>query len=92
MTTVRTLEELHNLDTSYEIVMTFEGVSTRLGFSVKKTKGTLLSIACNNGELISSKMTETELDQEYTYSKKDGLKFGRVVIAFSGMTERDFAV
>jgi len=87
--TPRTLTQMQNRPTSYEIGMTYQGQTTRLGFTQRTTKGTLLSMAQANSEEALRLMGDWDGDAAYT--KARGWTFGPVRIHFTGMTERDIA-
>ncbi len=83
----KTLEQLQNRPTSYEVVVVFRGSSTRLDFTQRKTKSGLLAVARQNGDKILAMLGDWS--GEASYTKKTGWVFGPVVIEFSGLTERD---
>lgn len=86
----RTLRAMHLYGTRYEVVARHEdGSEHRLGFTAKRTKRALLSIAQANGPMILDWLGDW--DGLATYRKDFGWKFGPVAIAFSGRTERDVA-
>ena len=84
----RTLQAMHRRLTAYEVVAKHEnGTETRLAFTERSTKQSLLQIAQANGQMILDLIGDW--DGEATYSKAHGWTFGPVSIHFSGRTERD---
>ena len=78
--------------TRYEVAITKNGQVVRsVGFTARKTKATLFFYAQENGREISDLLTESELDENYSYSALSGLRFGSVSVVYTGRTERDCA-
>lgn len=89
-TAPRTLTQMQNLPTSYEVAVTeANGNETRLGFTERTTKGTLLNMVCSNGQFILTLLGDW--DEDWTYSKATGVTLGPVRVHFTGRTERDIA-
>ena len=91
MTTVepRTIAQMQFRPTSYEVTVSHNGEETRLAFTERRTKSTLLRIAQGNSETILAMLGVW--DGEATYTKAQGWTFGPVSIRYSGKTERDLA-
>lgn len=85
----RTLVELQNRPTTYEVVLRANGYEKRLGFTARRTKAVLLGFAREHSELILTRMFDP--DATARYSKAYGWQFGNVYVRFSGRTERDIA-
>ncbi len=91
MTTApRTLVQMWNRPTAYEIVARHEdGDEIRLGFSERHTKSALLNaITDNNREAVLTMLGDW--DDVAIYTKLAGWTFGPVRICF-GRTEREIA-
>lgn len=86
-TTPRTITQMKNRPTSYEVVVKTEAVEIRLGFTERKNKHGLLTQARWNGQTILPLIGDW--DDEATYSKSQGWTFGPARVCFSGRTERD---
>ena len=82
--TPRTLTQMQNRPTSYEVAIEGEVVA----YTAKKTKGALLDIAQKNGQKILDQLGDW--DGEAVYRKGKWI-FGPVTIAFTGRTEREAA-
>ncbi len=91
MTTVepRTIAQMANRSTSYEVTVSHNGEETRLAFTERRTKSALLRIAQANSKSILSMLGDW--DSEAKYTKAQGWTFGPVSIRYSGRTERDLA-
>ncbi len=85
----RTLTEMQRYGTSYEIALTAHGFETRLAFSQRCTKATLLKVAQQNADQILALLDDW--DGEATYAKATGWTFGPARVHFTGRTERDVA-
>lgn len=85
----RTITEMLNLPTAYEVVVKTDAVEIRLGFTSRRTKHGLLSQAKWHGKTILPLIGDW--DGEATYSRAQGWTFGPARIYFSGKTERDCA-
>ena len=84
----RTLTQMQHRSTAYEVVATHEsGRETRLAFTERRTKQSLLKIAQNNGQIILDMLGSW--NGNATYSKATGWTFGPVSVRFTGLTERD---
>lgn len=86
--TPRTLTEMQRYGTSYEIAMKAGDTVTRLAFTGRPTKATLLKAAQDNVHQIVSRMGD---DPTETYTKANGWTFGAVRVYYTGRTERDVA-
>ena len=91
MTTPRTLTQMQNRPTSYEVVFVHNNEETRLGFTQRRTKKSLLNMAQENSELLLDKLSSEQLDKDWSYNKNTGLEFTGSFVRFSGRTERDLA-
>ena len=87
ITTPRTLEQLQNRPTSYEVVAKTEAGTVRLGFTERTTKRALLTVAQANGETLLGMIGDW--DGEATHNRITGWTFGPVRVCLSGRTERD---
>lgn len=85
----RSLAEMHNRPTRYEIVATDGARSIRLGFAVQINKGRLLDMARAQGAAIIAMLNGW--NGKPTYSHGNGWQFGPVRVGKSGATERDIA-
>lgn len=86
----RTLAQMQNRPTSYEVVARREGNGDiRLAFTERHTKSVLLSIAQRHGDAVLAMLGDWDGDAKYSASH--GWAFGPVRICFSGQTERDLA-
>ena len=93
MTTARSYESIPvNTVTRYEIaLMENEKIIKVLGYTARKTKGSLFNTV-SNGDDLTSYFQESELDCGYSYNKKWGIVFcARLRVAFTGRTERQVA-
>lgn len=88
-TTPRTLTQMQNRLTSYEVAVTAHGNTVPLGFTERKTRAVLLNLAQANGAAILAQLSGW--DGDATYSKAQGWTFGPARIHFTGRTERDVA-
>jgi len=84
----RTLLEMQNRPTSYEVVATDGTTSIRLGFTAKRTKSSLLNFAHGCGQVAGVMDLIGDWDGEYTYAAQTGFNFGPMWVRFSGNTER----
>lgn len=96
--TPRTLTEMQNRPTAYEIAISVNGKTEIITYAQKTTERALRSTinAHMNDERearITGAMTESELNSEYTYSRALGrIYFAKNVwIGKTGRTERDAA-
>ena len=85
----RTLTEMQRYGTSYEIALTAHGFETRLAFSQRTTKASLLKVAQQNADQVLALLDDW--DGEATYTKEKGWTFGPARVHFTGRTERDVA-
>ena len=85
----RTMTEMQRYGTSYEIALTAHGFETRLAFSQRTTKATLLKVAQQNADQVLALLDDW--DGEATYTKAQGWTFGPARVHFTGRTERDIA-
>ena len=85
----RTLTQQQRYGTSYEVAVTANGNETRLGFTERTTKGTLLNMVRDNGEFILTLLGDW--DGDWTYTKASGVTLGPARVHFTGRTERDIA-
>ena len=84
----RTLAQMQHRPTSYEVAYTYQGATVRLGFTQRKTKAVLLSMARTGGHVLACLGA---WDGEAQYSSTIGWTFGPVRVHFTGRTERDLA-
>lgn len=82
----RTLEEMQNRPTAYEVAVEATGTRTILAYTARQTKSRLLEIAIENGPAIIEMLGDW--DGQQTYSKATGWTFGPARIFFTGGTER----
>lgn len=87
--TPRTLTQMQNLPTSYEVAVTANGETTHLGFTERHTRGTLLNFVPVHGKFILTLLGDW--DGDWTYAKATGVTLGPARVHFTGKTERDFA-
>ena len=85
----RILTEMQRYGTSYEIALTANGYETRLGFTERNTKATLLKAAQENADQVLALLGDW--DGDATYTKMKGWTFGPARVHFTGRTERDVA-
>ncbi len=85
----RTLTEMQRYGTSYEIGLIAGGYETRLGFTGRPTKATLLKVAQHNADQVLALIGDW--DGKATYSKAKGWTFGPARVYYTGRTERDVA-
>ncbi len=85
----RTLTEMQRYGTSYEIALTANGYETRLAFSQRKTRSTLLKVAQQNADQVLALIGDW--DDDAVYSSTTGWTFGPARVHFTGRTERDVA-
>ncbi len=90
-TTPRTLTQMQNRATSYEVAVTAHCNTTRLGFTERKTRAVLLWMAHTYAGAQMGLLTICDWDGKAIYSKGQGWVFGPVRIHFTGRTERDVA-
>lgn len=81
MTNPRTLTEMQNYNTAYEVAI--DGIV--VAYTQRKTKAALLKIAQRNSKMILAKLGETDPEAKYSKGRWD---FGPVTVAFTGRTER----
>lgn len=88
----RTLVQMHNRPTSYEIVAKSANKEVRLGFLVGVNKSNILDLARSNGAVILAMIDELSpgWNDRATYTAA-GWQFGPVRIGKSGRTERELA-
>lgn len=84
----RTLEQLYNRRTSYEIVLTIHGESFRIGFSERKTRDVLISASRSVADVILPHVPE---GLEWRYRAGTITWAPGVTVGFSGRTEREIA-
>ena len=84
--TPRTLTEMQNYPTAYEVSVGGQVVA----YTAQKTKKALLRIAQLNGEAILANFPDEE-DIPASYSKAAGWTFGHIAVKFTGRTEREAA-
>lgn len=83
--------ELYNRPTSYQVVMIDNGTETHLGFTARKTNGSILSFARKHADKIIARMEELGC-ADNTKPAKGEWNFGKgLVVRFSGKTECEFA-
>ncbi len=85
----RTLTEMLHYGTSYEIALIANGYETRLGFTERKTRGTLLKVAQKNADQVLALLGGW--DGDAAYSSTTGWTFGPARVCYTGRTERDVA-
>ena len=85
----RTLTEMQRYGTSYEIALTANGYETRLAFSQRNTKATLLKVARQNADQVLALLGNWDGDAQY--SSTTGWTFGPARVHFTGRTEREVA-
>lgn len=88
MIAARTLAQLHNRPTSYEIVMVINGKQTRLGFTQRRTQQTLLKHLMRNIDTVRASADDLDLFKATRHALLIG---NNVAIRYSGRTERDCA-
>ena len=88
----RTLEQMINFGTSYEVVVISPNSKTRVAFTPCKTKSKLIDLAYKNTDLIVGETSKLGFDNpEFLDISKNKITFsGGVYIAF-GNTERQVA-
>ena len=89
----RTIAQMKNLPTTYEIIMVVADVSEQVAFTARKTKGNLLANAQRFANKNEARMTNLldGFDADGSYNANTGWTFGPVVFRYSGLTERDLA-
>ena len=87
--TPRTLTEMQRYGTSYEIALTAHGFETRLAFTPKRTRATLLKVAQQNADQVLACIGDW--DDDAVYSSTTGWTFGPARVHFTGRTEREVA-
>lgn len=90
----RTLSQMQNRLSSFEIGLYVDGKCVDvLAYTERKTIAVLLSITMKNADIIKSYLSEDELDMPFKKSVKHGVSLGggKVVICYTGYTERDAA-
>lgn len=88
--TPRSLVELQNRNTTYEVVAVVPGGPIRIGFTNRPSYRKFLTMAQKNAETLLPFVSETDM---VSYSQKNGLRLGeKVVIRLSGKTERECAM
>ncbi len=85
----RTLTEMQRYGTSYEIALIANGYETRLAFSQRKTRSTLLKVAQANADQVLALVDDW--DGDAAYSSTTGWTFGPARVYFTGRTEREVA-
>ena len=86
----RTLTQMQRRTTSYEVAVTAGGVTTRLAFTARRTRGALLSIAQDNvGQVLA--LIDDPDNADGRYSSTTGWTFGSARVHFTGRTEREVA-
>ncbi len=88
-TTPRTLTQMQNCASAYEVSVTAHGNTISLGFTERKTRRVLLHMAQANGAAVLAQLGGW--DGDATYSNALGWTFGPARIHFTGRTERDVA-
>ncbi len=86
----RTLTQMQRYGTSYEVAVTVRDVTTRLAFTERRTRASLLNIAQDNGTQILDLIGDAPVG-DATYTKIGGWIFGPARVHFTGRTERDVA-
>lgn len=92
MTTISTLshDDTHNRPTQYEIVVIIDGEKVIAGYSARKTKKALLTVALDNDEVRLQMIAALPADDASnpTYTARNGWVLGNSVIRWSGGTLR----
>ncbi len=85
----RTLTQMQNYPTSYEVAVTANGTTTHLGFTERTTKIALLRMSQAHGEFIITLLGDWK--GNWVYTKASGVTFGPVRVHFTGKSEREIA-
>ncbi len=85
--TPRTLEQMQNYATRYEVAVSVNGETFVANYMVRKSRDALIAVARDNSEHLLNFINEGE---EWKYSRARGLEFNaNVRVYFTGRTERD---
>ncbi len=84
----RSLTDMIDRPTSYEVVLIYKGTTKRIGFSERKTRSALLNMA--RAANVADMLDAADLDTKCSYAKDFGWKFGSATVCF-GQTERQLA-
>ena len=87
--TPRTLTQMQNHITSYEVALTAHGNTIPLGYTERKTRRVLLHMSHLHSATVLAHLGNWNGDA--TYSNAQGWTFGPARIHFTGRTERDVA-
>lgn len=86
----RSRQQLHRRATTYEVAIEIDSNQTRLGFSARKTRQTLIRFSQDAKDRILPNIEEG--DDLVAYHRDTGLRWGRRVrVFFTGRTERECA-
>ena len=92
VTTLQNLshDDTHNRPTQYEIVVVINGERILGGYSAKKTKKALLTVALDNDDVRNQMLAALPADDVSTptYTARNGWLLGNSVIRWSGGTLR----
>lgn len=87
--TPRSLDDLHNRHTRYEVAIKIDGVSFVAGYMLAKSRSALIAVARDHSEQLLKALGNGP-DQPWSYSMKNGLQFApNVRVYYTGRTERD---
>ena len=83
----RTLEEMHNRQTRYEVAVTAKGQTFIANYMVRRCRDALIAVARDNNEFLLKALGDGP-DLEWSYSMKNGLEFAPGVrVYYTGRTE-----
>jgi hypothetical protein len=78
----------HNRSTQYEVIVVINGEAKVAGYTARKTKKSLISVALNNDSIRSAMLAALPADDNSTpaYNARQGWTLGNSVICWSGGT------
>jgi hypothetical protein len=78
----------HNRSTKYEVIVVINGAAKVAGYTARKTKKSLISVALDNDSIRSEILAALPADDNSTpaYNAREGWVLGNTVIRWSGGT------